>query len=251
MTLETLAIFDLDETLVRGDTASLFCRFMVDTGLADGTFVDQEQELMQRYADETLSMPEYVAFMLKPLRHIPAAEVQALMPAFIDGYVRHRIYPQARALIQHQREKGRFPLIISATPAFLVQAVAGELGVADVLAIDLELSERGRYTGAIEGIATYREGKVSRLHAWLEQQQKTLDGARFYTDSINDLALLEQVDSPFATNPDERLTKIAERRGWPILRWDDPENICFVQGTAPRDSVTPRSNIPETANTGR
>lgn len=247
----TLALFDLDETLVRGDTASLFCRFMVDTGLADGTFVDHEQELMQRYADETLSMPEYVAFMLKPLRHIPEGEVKALMPAFFDGYVRDRIYPQARALIEHQREKGHYPLIISATPTFLVQAVGLALGVSEVLAIDLEIDERGCYSGAIRGIPTYREGKVSRLHAWLEQQQRTLENASFYTDSINDLALLEQVDNPFATNPDARLMKIAERRGWPILRWDDPENISFVQGSAPRDSVTPRSNTPETANTGR
>ena len=90
----SLAIFDLDETLIRGDTASLFCRFMVDTGLADGTFVDREQELMQRYADETLSMPEYVAFMLKPLRQLDVDQVNALMPRFVDDCIAHRIYPQ-------------------------------------------------------------------------------------------------------------------------------------------------------------
>ncbi|MBS97212.1 MAG: HAD-IB family hydrolase [Oceanospirillaceae bacterium] len=223
----SLAIFDLDETLIRGDTASLFCRFMVDTGLADGTFVDREQELMQRYADETLSMPEYVAFMLKPLRQLDVDQVNALMPRFVDDCIAHRIYPQAHSLIAHQRAVGRHPLIISATPEFLVRAVARALAVDDVLAINLEVDESQRYSGAIQGIPTYREGKVHRLLDWLKETGHTLENARFYSDSINDLPLLECVEYPFCANPDPRLTAVARQRGWPVMHWNDIESVGY------------------------
>lgn len=246
-----LAIFDLDETLVRGDTASLFCRFMVDTGLADGTFVDHERELMQRYADETLSMAEYVAFMLRPLRYTHIDEIDALMPEFVSGYIEPRIYPQARSLIEHQRATGNQPLIISATPEFLVRAVARALDIQELLAIELETTDKGRYSGEIFGTPTYREGKVERLKRWLREHDASLEGASFYTDSINDLPLLEQVDHPIVTNPDPRLERIAGERGWPLMRWDDPERVGFrCPATGPTKSISAHHSL-ETANTGR
>ncbi len=218
-----LSIFDLDDTLLDGDSASLFCRYLVQCGLADTAFLAQEAELMARYAEQTLSMPEYVAFMLTPLRRLSQAQVARLMPAYVENLIRPRLYPQALELLGHLRRERHRLLIVSATPAFIVRAVGQALGINEVLAIELVVDANGCFDGRIAGVPTFREGKVERLLQWLEQQQLSLAGAHFYSDSINDLALLERVDFPFATNPDAQLARVAQARDWPLLRWSRAE----------------------------
>lgn len=217
----SLAIFDLDETLIAADTCSLFCQFLVDEGLAGAAFIEQDQRMMELYNAEQLVLSDYVAFLVSPLQQMSCAEIDALMPVFVEKYVVSRIYPQARDMLTQLQQQAHRTLIISATPEFIVRAVANSLGVKDVLAIRLE-TEGHFYTGKIDGVPTFREGKVTRLKRWLEDQQESLDGAQFYSDSINDLPLLEQVQFPVATNPDGQLLAIANNRDWPVLNWSRP-----------------------------
>ncbi|MFT6914338.1 MAG: HAD superfamily hydrolase (TIGR01490 family) [Motiliproteus sp.] len=215
-----LAIFDLDETLVRGDCSTRFCEFIERAGLIDAPgFVEAERAMMDNYRHQRLSMDAYIAFILAPLSTMSTDQIAALMPAFIDRCISDHIYPQALALLNAHHRRGDRILIISASADFIVDAVAESLAVEDVLAINLERTAQGCYSGLIQGVPSYREGKVIRLHAWLQQQDETLAGACFYSDSINDQPLLELVDYPVATNPDRCLAELANRRGWPVLDW--------------------------------
>lgn len=217
----SLAIFDLDETLIAGDTCSLFCQFLVASGLAGDDFIEQDRRMMELYNAEQLVLSDYVAFLVAPLKHKTRAEIDAVMPDFVARYVAPRIYPEAKQVLADLQQQQRRTLIISATPEFIVQAVANALDVQDVLAICLE-TDGEHYTGQIAGVPTFREGKVTRLLSWLEDQQESMDGAQFYSDSINDLPLLEQVQYPIAANPDAQLQAIANEREWPVLNWTHP-----------------------------
>ncbi|WP_027856707.1 HAD family hydrolase [Marinobacterium jannaschii] len=215
-----LAVFDLDETLVQADSASLWSRYLVEQGyVTEPGFLQKESELMELYAAGKLDMADYMSFSLSPLKGKPAAEIRAMLPQFIESWIKPRIYPQAFDLLSDLNQRGYRLLIISATAEFLVRPIALELGVADVLAIDSEYDDRGCHSGRTRGILTFREGKVLRLQQWLSDQGLTLEGARFYSDSMNDLPLLERVDHPVATNPDSRLHRLATDRNWEILDW--------------------------------
>ena len=217
-----LAIFDLDETLVAGDSCSLFCEFMLAEGLVDAGFVERDQQMMALYNAETLVLDDYISFFIAPLSHLTVAEIDAMMPRFVEQYVAPRIYSEGHQILDIQRELGNRLLIISATAEFIVSAVATYLNIKDVLAIRLA-SEEGYYTGKIDGVPTFRHGKVTRLQSWLIEHDETLDAAQFYSDSINDLPLLEQVDYPIATNPDSQLIQIAVQRNWSVLHWSAPQ----------------------------
>lgn len=222
-----LAIFDLDETLIAGDSASLFCRFMVDQGLADESFLIADHAFSEQYSEGTLDMRAYVRFQLQPLIQLNKEDINRLMPAFIEQYLKPRIYQEALDLLTKHKNQGERLLLISATAAFIVKAIAKELGVSDVLAIELEeginpADAQTCYNGEIAGVASFKEGKIIRLKAWLKEQGESMDGAYFYSDSMNDLPLLELVDHPVATNPDRSLSKLAVSRGWQLIRWPLP-----------------------------
>ncbi|MCL6416938.1 HAD-IB family hydrolase [Aestuariirhabdus sp. Z084] len=217
-----LRIFDLDETLTSCDTSSLFCQYLVETGVAtDPAFYREEQRLMALYAQQKMSIDDYVSHQMQPLLGLSADEVEQLTQRFVTDRVESRIYPQARQILAELGAAGHRLVVVSATVSFIVREVARRLGIADVLAIDLVLNKNGRYTGVIQGTPTYREGKVSRLRVWLEQEKESLHDAAFYSDSMNDLPLLECVDQPVATNPCAQLALIAEARNWPQLHWKD------------------------------
>lgn len=218
----TLAIFDLDETLLAGDSCTLFCEFLVEEGIAPAEFLQQDAQMMERYHAQTLVLNDYIHFLVKPVMHLSVAEIDALMPRFVERYITARIYPEARQLLADYKQQGLRPLIISATSEFIVKAVAETLGVSDLLAIQLQTVDNF-YTGEVSGVPTFREGKVTRLHSWLDEHRLSLDGALFYSDSINDLPLLEQVEYPVAANPDQPLMAIATERNWPVLQWTVPE----------------------------
>jgi HAD superfamily hydrolase (TIGR01490 family) len=214
-----LAIFDLDETLIHGDCASLWTQEMVKIGWADGeSFIAHEQELMRQYAAGTLAMEDYMSFTLSPLVGRTPEEVAFVVEPFVEDVIEPIFYSDASRTLAAHRSAGDRLLVISASAHFLVSAIAQRFGIDEVLAIDLE-QQHGFYSGRTQGVLTYREGKVTRLHHWLGEQGENLSGAAFYSDSRNDLPLLQLVDKPFAVNPDPTLRQHAEQAGWPILHW--------------------------------
>ena len=214
-----LAIFDLDETLIHGDCASLWAVEMNKLGWADGeAFIAREQELMHLYAAGKLAMEDYMAFTLAPLVGRTAEEVAHVVEPFVEDVIEPIFYSDASRTLAAHREAGDRLLVISASAHFLVSAIAERFGIDEVLAIDLE-QQHGFYSGRTQGVLTYREGKVIRLESWLIEQGESLVGASFYSDSRNDLPLLRLVDKPFTVNPDPTLRSHAEQAGWPILSW--------------------------------
>lgn len=214
-----LAIFDLDETLIDGDCASLWAKHMAAIRWVDAdSFLTREQELMALYSRGELAMEDYMTYTLSPLVGRTEEEVEFVVAPFVEDVIEPIIYNDAMRCLAHHRAAGDRLLVISASAHFLVSAIAERLGVAEVLAIDLE-QQHGHYNGKTHGVLTYREGKVLRLQDWLEQQGESLAGAYFYSDSRNDLPLLNQVDFPHVVNPDPTLRAHAEQAGWPILNW--------------------------------
>ncbi|MWV15748.1 HAD-IB family hydrolase [Pseudomonas sp. L-22-4S-12] len=214
-----LAIFDLDETLIDGDCASLWAKHMAAIQWVDAdSFLTREQELMALYSRGELAMEEYMAYTLSPLVGRTEEEVEFVVGPFVEDVIEPIIYSDAMRCLAQHRAAGDRLLVISASAHFLVSAIAERLGIAEVLAIDLE-QQHGHYSGKTRGVLTYREGKVLRLQAWLEQQGESLAGTYFYSDSRNDLPLLGLVDFPRAVNPDPTLRAHAEQAGWPILAW--------------------------------
>ena len=214
-----LAIFDLDDTLIDGDCASLWSAHMAELGWVDGeSFIRKDHELMALYAEGKLAMEDYMAFSLSPLVGRTAEEVDFVAGPFVEDVVEPLIHSDAMRCLAQHRAAGDRILIISASAHFLVSAIAERLGVEEVLAIDLE-EQHGCYSGRTHGVLTYREGKVTRLNAWLEEQGENLEGAYFYSDSRNDLPLLSLVANPRTVNPDPTLRAHAEEAGWPVLDW--------------------------------
>ncbi|NQD93805.1 HAD family hydrolase, partial [Pseudomonas sp. CrR25] len=158
------------------------------------------------------------AFSLSPLVGRSEEEVAFVVEPFVEDVIEPLLYSDAMRCLAQHRSAGDRILVISASAHFLVSAIAARLGIQDVLAIELE-RQHGGYSGRTEGVLTYREGKVTRLLAWLEQHGESLDGAYFYSDSRNDLPLLQRVSRPHAVNPDPVLRRHAEQAGWPVLHW--------------------------------
>jgi HAD superfamily hydrolase (TIGR01490 family) len=214
-----LAIFDLDETLINGDCASLWSAYMAKLGWVDGeSFLKRDSELMALYSQGLLAMEDYMTFSLSPLVGRSAEEVAHVIEPFVEDIIEPLIYSDACQCLAKHRAAGDRLLVISASGVHLVAPIAERLGIREVLAIELE-EQHGCYSGNTTGILTYRDGKVKRLQAWLTEQGESLDGAYFYSDSRNDLPLLSQVDQPRVVNPDAALKAHAEQAGWPILSW--------------------------------
>lgn len=213
----TLSIFDLDNTLLGGDSDYLWGAFLVNEGLVDGTYYRREN---QRYYDDyrrgTLDIHEFLEFSLRPLSEHPMETLLALRERFMMEEIDPIILPAARALIDHHRRLGHKLLIITATNRFITEPIATALGVEDLLATDPEIVN-GRYTGRVAGTPTFREGKVIRLREWLVKNGANLANSWFYSDSHNDLPLLELVSHPVAVDPDDTLRQHAEMKRWPVI----------------------------------
>lgn len=214
-----LAIFDLDETLIDGDCASLWSAYMAKLGWVDGeSFLKRDTELMALYSQGLLAMEDYMSFSLSPLVGRSAEEVAHVIEPFVEDVIEPLIFSDACKYLAQHRTAGDRLLVISASGVHLVAPIAARLGISEVLAIELE-EQHGCYSGNTQGILTYRDGKVLRLQAWLAEQGESLDGAYFYSDSRNDLPLLSLVSQPRVVNPDAALKAHAEQAGWPILSW--------------------------------
>lgn len=216
-----LAIFDLDNTLLDGDSDYLWGCYLAQHGLVDGAEYARENERFYReYRDGTLDIQEFLRFSLRPLREHPRERLEALRARFLDEQIEPIMTPAARALVERHQSAGDILLIITATNAFVTAPIAERFGVPHLIAT-LPVERDGVYTGEVEGVPSFREGKVERLEQWLAKQGLDLAGSCFYSDSHNDLPLLERVERPIAVDPDAQLRATAETRGWPILSLRD------------------------------
>ena len=212
-----LAIFDLDNTLIAGDSDHGWGEFLVAKNRVD---VEHYRAMNDRfYADYEagcLDIHAYLAFSLAPLASIPPTELAQLHQEFMQTVIAPMNLPKARDLIQRHREAGDRLLVCTSTNRFIVEPICHSLGITELLATDPEIID-GRYTGNIVGTPTYQEGKVERFNDWLVENNEQSDGSYFYADSINDLPLLLQVTHPIAVDPDEPLRNEALTRGWDII----------------------------------
>jgi HAD superfamily hydrolase (TIGR01490 family) len=212
-----LAIFDLDNTLIAGDSDHSWGVFLVEKQLVDGESYRLANDRFYRdYQNGTLDIRAYLQFSLSPLTRHSMLELEKLHAEFMRTHIEPMLLPKATALLQQHRDQGDHLIIITATNGFVTRPIAQRLGVADILATDPEVVD-GRYTGNFVGSPCFQAGKITYLHEWLRHTQHSLEGAYFYSDSINDLPLLEQVDYPVAVDPDERLASIARERHWKLI----------------------------------
>ena len=213
----TLAIFDLDHTLITGDSDYLWGEYMVENRIVDEQkFRARNKVFYQDYQRGTLDSERYLEFALEPLTHFTIEELYTWRADYVEKWIKPLIAPGAEKLLDSHRARDHELLIISATNLFVTEPIAQLLEVPTVLATEPEIIDN-RYTGRYLGTPTYQEGKVTVLTEWLGDSDHSLDGSYFYSDSINDISLLEVVDNPIAVNPDGELQAIAEARNWEVI----------------------------------
>jgi HAD superfamily hydrolase (TIGR01490 family) len=212
-----LAIFDLDHTLLDGDSDYLWGVYLTEQGVVDRAYYERENErFFQEYREGRLDIYEFLRFSLRTLKENDPGALSAWREAFLRERIDPIILPQGRALVESHRRRGDTLLIITATNEFVTAPIAARLGVEELIATVPERID-GRYTGEVSGIPSYREGKVLRLQAWLDARGATLGDSTFYSDSHNDIPLLQAVAHPVAVDPDPPLREFAERHGWRII----------------------------------
>lgn len=212
-----LAIFDLDNTLLSGDSDYLWGEFLCDRGIVDRERYDREnRRFYEEYKQGTLDIMAFLEFSLKPLSQHDMETLIAWHRDFMAEKIEPLITEKATSLVARHRADGHTLLIVTATNAFVTAPIAKRLGIDNLIATDPEIVD-GRYTGHVAGEPSFRDGKVVRLNQWLTDKSETLDGSWFYSDSHNDMPLLEQVENPVAVDPDETLQQEAETRGWPVI----------------------------------
>lgn len=215
----SVAIFDLDNTLLAGDSDHAWGEFLVRHGLADAEIHARHNDAFYRqYTEGKLDIDAYVKFTLGPVLHLSLSELDSLHKRFMEEFIMPMILPAARDLIESHKARGHQCLIMSATNSFITHPIAAELGVEHILSTDLETRD-DHYTGRISGVPCFQRGKVTRFRSWLETQTMTPDisAAFFYSDSYNDVPLLETVGNPVAVDPDPRLAKLAQEKNWRVI----------------------------------
>ena len=215
-----LALFDLDHTLIPIDSDYEWGEFTIALGWCEATeFKRRNAEFFDQYRAGTLDINEYVHFATQAIRDQGAENAAAGHVRFMSEVVQKALTQQALELVRRHQQAGDEVVIVTATNEFVTRPIADAFGVKELIAVKLARDESGTWTGAIDGTPSAREGKVIRVEEWLASRGWGWDDVEttFYTDSLNDLALMEKVDHPVATNPDERLRAIAAQRGWRIL----------------------------------
>lgn len=212
-----LAIFDLDNTLLGGDSDYLWAEFLVEHKIVDGdAYQQQNQHFYDQYLAGTMDIFEFLTFQLKPLADNSMVNLLAWREQYLKEKIEPIILDAGRKLIAHHQSKNDTTLIITATNSFITAPIAKKLGINHLIATEPEMLD-GRYTGKVAGTPSYQYGKVERLESWLFERQQSLGGSYFYSDSHNDIPLLELVDHPFAVDPDPKLRTVADQQGWKII----------------------------------
>ena len=219
-----MAIFDLDNTLLAGDSDYLWGRFLIEHKLVDSEFFEQENlRFLQEYEAGSLDIFEFLEFTLKPLSEMEPERLPKLHRQFMAEKIQPIILPRALALIDKHRSAGDTLMIITATNSFITGPIAETLGIEHLIATEPE-QLNGRYTGRVAGTPSFRHGKVTRLNEWLQSHDENLTDSWFYSDSHNDLPLLEMVENPVAVDADSTLIGQARVRGWPIISLRENRN---------------------------
>ncbi len=214
-----LAIFDLDHTLLSGDSDHAWGQYLADIGAVDSAeYAQRNQMFFEQYQNGSLDMDEFLGFSLEPLtRHDPEV-LFAWRAEFVEEIIKPMIGDAAHQLVDQHRDAGDDLMIITATNAFVTEPIARLFNIPHLLATRPAMVN-GRYTGGYEGTPTFKDGKRLALNDWLSSQDAKPEKTWFYSDSHNDLPLLQNVDVPVAVNPDPILQKHAEKSGWSIVRF--------------------------------
>ena len=219
-----LALFDLDYTLLPCDSDYEWGQFLARIGVVNSEhYAKQNERFYQDYKDGKLDIHAFLRFALKPLSEHSRAQLKDWHDAFMKEVIHGQLRQQALDLVKRHQDAGDLCCVITATNSFVTRPIVESFGIEHLIATEpatIDNDPLANYTGQVKGIPNFREGKVLNLHAWLAAQNLSFDQmphSYFYSDSMNDLPLLEEVSNPVATNPDERLRNEAHRRDWPIL----------------------------------
>jgi HAD superfamily hydrolase (TIGR01490 family) len=213
-----LALFDLDNTLLDADSDLEWSELLAADGAMDR---ERAREFHEQYHEGTLDIDAFFRFQLAPLAREPMERLLAWRERFLNECIRPRLSNAGRARLREHRDRGHDLVLITATNSFLTEPIAHELGIPSLLATRPEM-RGGRFTGRVDGVSCYRSGKIRHLEVWLAARSIRFDdfeASWFYSDSHNDLPLLERVDHPIAVDPDPQLLDRARERGWTIERW--------------------------------
>lgn len=212
-----LAIFDLDNTLIAGDSDHSWGEFLVDQNIVDRQlYKKMNDKFYADYESGCLDIFAYLEFSVEPLTQFSLQELDILHQQFMRDVIEPMKLDQAETLINHHRQAGDRVLVITSTNRFIVEPICKSLGINEIIATDLQIID-GKYTGKVDGTPTFKEGKVERFNQWLKEQNTNNQGSYFYSDSINDMPMLLEVTYPIAVDPDPALRKEAESRHWEII----------------------------------
>jgi len=216
-----LALFDLDNTLLSGDSDFEWAQFLIDKGVLDPEVHEAKNEYFYaQYRAGTLDIHEFLDFQLHPLSRHPREQLDAWHQEFMAERIRPMINNKARALVGQHRDNGDLCALVTATNSFVTGPIALEFGISNLIAT-IPAQENGQFTGQPRGMPSFREGKIARVESWLESMGfwwSNFERSWFYSDSLNDLPLLAHVSDPIAVDPDETLLAHARNAGWPVLK---------------------------------
>ena len=217
---QNLALFDLDNTLLAGDSDYNWSLFLIKQGLLDEkTHHERNEQFYLDYKNGNLDIYKFLAFQLKPLSEHSVADLNALHAKYMESVIRPMMTKKAQDLVNQHKAQGDLCLVITATNSFVTKPIAQAYGIAHLIGTDPEMVN-GAYTGGVAGVPSFQEGKVTRLKQWLAERGQVLadfEQSYFYSDSHNDLPLMKLVTHPVAVDADAKLTDYAQQHGWPHI----------------------------------
>ncbi|QDC46422.1 HAD family hydrolase [Candidatus Methylopumilus universalis] len=215
-----LALFDLDNTILAGDSDYNWSRFLIQEGYLDGAIhAEKNEKFYADYKAGTLDIYAFVEFQFKPLARNPRTVLNQLLKKYVEEVIKPMITEKARALVKRHQDEGDLIIVITATNSFITKPIAELFGIKNLIGTDPEEKE-GEFTGKVSGLPSFKEGKVTRLEAWLKGKNLSLasfENSYFYSDSHNDLPLMQKVTHPVAVDSDDVLSEYAKSKGWPQI----------------------------------